>query len=309
MAVDVPLLRHRSVTALKVETTTGTPISLSASDAAFNIFNAEITPDIPFNRREGQGGSLDPIPGVAGSRGAKVKFETEIYGAATVPAWGDCLLAAGFTLSSRTYTISTTNINTTTLTMGFYKDGRFLSASGVKLNWNLKGQSGGVAMSTWEGTGLWVAPSAVALLTPSYPTTAPPRVASCTLTIGAVTYKISNFEIDMGNEIVYREDVTDPSGYHSAAIVNRNITVKVDPESLAIGTKDWWADYAAATEAAFVLAIGTSANNITTISMPKLQLAAAPEMGERNGMNIDNLVFQANRSASAGDDSATVVFS
>lgn len=310
MAVDTPLLRRRRVFAAKVETTTGTAIALGASDGTFNAFDPEITADIPFNRREGQGASLDPLTGIAGARGAKVKVMVEANGATAVPAWGTLLLAAGGSLSSRTYTFPTSAINTTTLTMGFYEDGWLRQAAGCKLNWNLKGENGKPAMCTFEGTGLWQPPTAVALIAPTYETTLPPRVASMTLTIGAVAYKVADFELDLGNEIVYREDVTDVTGYHSAAITNRNITFKVSPERVALGTKDWYADYLAGTEAALSLILGTASNNIITIAAPKLQLAAPPEAGERNGILVDNLTFQLNRSAAAGDDAITsVVFS
>jgi hypothetical protein len=309
MAVDIPLLRRRRVFAAKVETTTGTAISLSGTDGAFNAFEPEITPDIPFNRREGQGASIDPITGVPGARGAKVKLMTDAYGAATVPSWGVLLQAAGALLTSRTYTFPTANINDTTLTMGFYQDGWLFQAAGCKLNWNLKGQNGQPAISTWEGTGLWQPPTAVALIAPTYPTTIPPRVASMTLTIGGNTYKVSDFELDLGNEVVYREDVTDVTGYHAAAITNRNITFKVSPERVALGTQDWYAAYLAGTEVALNLVLGLSANNIITITAPKLQQAAPPEAGERNGIQVDNLTFEANRSAAAGDDAVQAVFS
>lgn len=309
MPVDAPLLRRRSIFGAKTEATTGTAESLTAAEAAFNFFNASIKPDIPFNRREGQGSSIDTIPGIPGPRGAKISCQTEIYGAASVPAWGLLLQACGFTLSSRTYTITSANINDTTLTMGHWIAGRFYSAFGCKLNWKLSGRSGGVAMSTWEGTGIWAAPTSVALPTPTYPTTLPPRVASCVLTIGAAAYKISNFDFDLGNEIVYRESIATPSGYFAAAITNRNPTFKVDPEALALGTKDWAADYIASTEAALSLQIGAVTDNIITITMPKLQLVEAPDVDERTGIMTDMLTFAPNRSAAAGDDSIVVVAS
>jgi len=309
MAVDTPLLRRRRVGAAKIETTTGTPIALTAADGTFNLFDPDITPDIPFNRREGQGASIDPLTGIAGPRGAKVKFMVEANGSATVPPWIAFLQAAGGTLTSRTITFPTSGINTTTLTCGLYEDGWLKQASGVKLNWNLKGENGKPAMNTFEGTGLWQPPTAVALIAPTYDTILPPRVASMTLTIGGNTYKVADFELDLGNEVVYREDVTDLTGYHAAAITNRNITFKIAPERVALGTQDWYAAYLAGTEAALNLVLGTIANNIITITAPKLQLAGPPESAERNGIQVDNLTFEANRSASAGDDALTAVWS
>lgn len=308
MAVDIPLLTRRRVFAAEIETTTGSPTALAAGDAAFNAFNPSIEPDIAFNRREGQGVSVDPIVGIPGARGANVSVETDVYGAATVPSWGTLLLGAGATLSSRTYSFTTTTMNDATLTMGFYQDGRLRQASGCKLNMRMSQRAGNHAMCAWTGTGLWQPTTAVALLAPTYPTTKPPRGAA-TLTIGGVAFKISNWELDLGNEIQYREDDADTTGYHSACIVNRNITFTCDPEEVAFATQDWDAAYLAGTEYALSLVIGATTDNIITISAPKMQLNAAPVPGDRNGILIANLSFQCNRSVAAGDDSLTIVFS
>lgn len=310
MAAIPPMLRRTSVFGAKSEVTTGTAETLTAAEAAFNIWNASIEPDIAFNRREGQGTSLDTLPGIPGARGARISFETEIYGAATVPSWGLFLQAAGFALASRTYTITTPTINDVTLTCGHWMSGsRFKSAAGVKLNWKFSLRSGNPVRSTWEGTGLWIAPTTAAMVAPTYPTTLAPRAASATFTIGGTSYKISSLDFDLGNVITYREDITTASGYFSAAITDRAPTVRIDPESLALGTKDWYADHLASTEAALSLVINGGANNTLTISMPKLQLIEPPATDERTGVMTDMLTFAPNRSATAGDDSIVAVFS
>lgn len=309
MPVDAPLIRRRAVFGAKAEATTGTAESLTTAEAAFNAWNVSIKPDIALTRREGQGSSLDTLPGVPGARGARINVETEIYGAATVPAWGLLLQASGFGLSSRTYTITSSAINDTTLTVGNWIAGRFYSAVGVVLNWAFSMRSGQVVRSTWTGTGAWVPPTSTALIAPTYPTTLPPRAASATFTIGGQSYKISSLDFDLGNQIVYREDVTKLSGYFSAAITDRAPTVRIDPEALLLSTKDWHADHLASTEAALSLVINGGANNTFTLSMPKLQLVEAPDDGERGGIFTDMLTFAPNRSAAAGDDSIVGVFS
>src|SRR6476620_5682864 len=203
MPVDALILRRRAVFRAKLDATTGTAEDLTTAEAAFNAWNASIKPDIPFNRPESQSSSIDTLPGIPGARGAKVSVETEIYGAATVPAWGLLLQACGFGLSSRTYTITTSAINDTTLTVGNWVAGRFYSSAGVKLNWKFGLRNGNPTRSVWDGTGIWIPPTSTALIAPTYPTTLAPRAASCTFTIGGTSYKISSFDFDLGNQLVY----------------------------------------------------------------------------------------------------------
>lgn len=308
MAVDIPLLRRRRVFAAKLEATTGTAESLTSAEGAFNAFDPSITPDIAFNAREGQGANIDPITGVPGARGANITLQTDVYGAATVPAWGLLLQAAGALLTSRTYTFPTANINDSTLTLGFYEDGWLFQAAGAKLNMKMSGRAGSHSMIEWTGTGLWQAPTAVSLIAPTYPTTIPPRGLAA-FTIGGTAEKIADWELDLGNVIVYREDDTDPTGYHASAITNRNMTFKCAPERKALGTRDWYAAYLAGTEFALVHTIGAVANNIISTTAPKMQLISPPEPGERNGIQIDNLTFGLNRSAAAGGDALQMVVS
>ena len=138
MAVDAPLLTRQRVLAAKVETTTGTAESLSASDAAFNVFNLTFDADIPMNEREGQS-SLSPLPGVTGARMGKVTFETEVVGKGSsgVPSWGIFLQASGFVLSSVTYNPETGGTSPTTLTMGGYFDGRKKVIAGAVGDWTM----------------------------------------------------------------------------------------------------------------------------------------------------------------------------
>jgi hypothetical protein len=308
MATDVCKLEREANWAFKVETSTGVPISIGASDGTVNVWDPTLEPDIAFLRREGQGTSIDPIVGGLGTRGANIGFTTELYGSATVPGYGDALLAAGALLTSRTYSFATPTINTTTLTVGAYQSGWLLSASGVKLNWVLTGKTGEKCMNRFEGTGLWQPPTATAQIAPTYNTTVAPRFAAATFTIGAVAEIISDFELNLNNNIVYREDPADVTGYHAACITDRNITFTCAPERKALGTRDWYAAYLAGTEYALNLVIGTAANNIITITAPKMQLAAPPKKGSRNGILVDNLTFQLNRSAAAGDDALVVAY-
>ena len=55
--------------------------------------------------------------------------------------------------------------------------------------------------------------------------------------------------------------------------------------------------------------IRLSVCNIITINVPVAQLMEPPKDKDRNGVLVDDLVFQCNRSAAAGDDELSIAFS
>lgn len=311
MPIDAPLLSRQSIFAAKVETTTGTDASLAAADGAMNCYEASIVPDIPANERQGQS-SLSPLPTIPGARAATVSVRTELHGSGSsgsMPPWADTFLkAAGFSYNASVYTIATGSSSFTSLTCGHYIDGHLHKSLGTVFDLTIDASVGSPAQCNWRGRGAWQPPTAVSLITPTYPTVKPPRVASVTATIGGTAYKWSRVNIALNNEVTLREDASTASGYISGYITNRRIRLTVDPEEVALGTKDWYTDWLNSTELAFSLAIGSAANNTITIAMPKCSIEQISP-GSRNGIHTADITFVANRSAAAGDDEMTVTFS
>jgi hypothetical protein len=309
MAVSQPLLMRQTVFAAAVETTTGTAESLSASNADFNIYDSKIDQDSELSERQGQS-ALSPLQGVAGSQGADVEFATDVVGkgSAGVPSNGIFLQAAGFAVSSQTYTIQTGSASAITLTCGKYVDGRLKQAAGTMLDLVIKLKAGQPARFEYKGKGAWVVPTDVAILAPTYPTTLPPRFASATFTVGGTAYLVDEIEIALNNEIALRQDPSQASGFLAAVITNRKITVKLAPEAKLLASQNWYAAYVAGTQYALSIPIGASANNIITITAPKLQLLKPPADGDRDGVYTEELEFQSCRSAAAGDDDLVITY-
>jgi hypothetical protein len=311
MAIDSPLLQERRLMAFKIETTTGTAISLGDSDGTTPVIisGPPIQPDIEFNERQSFGASLSPIKGTMGPHGCSINFTTEVMGLGSsgVPAWSTLLAAAGMTNSVGTYSTPSPP-DSTTLTVGSYEDGWQFLAAGCKFNGVMKGAAGKVVTVDWSGRGCWQAPSAVALLDPTYTTVIPPVLESATFTIGGTTYRISDFELDIGAAVSMRQDITAATGYRSGWTTNRRPIFRCSPERVAAGTKNWFTDMTSLTTAALNLVIGASANNIITIAAPAMQLISV-QGGERDGLAVDTLEFQLIRSVNDGNDELTVAFS
>lgn len=308
MAATAPKLMRQRILAAKIETTTGTAIALSASDAAMNIFDATFEADIESSERRGQS-ALSPLVPVAGKRVGKAKFKTEIVGdgASVTPWWFTFFKACGFTNASGGILSPLSGSSTApTLTLGLYQDGRFKSIAGASGDFTIMGEVGKPMMCEWDFQGAWQVPSDVALITPTYPTVQPVAFQGATLTVGGTAYTISKVAIKANNKIAIRHDATKAGGVLSAVVVDRKITVSIDPEALPFSTQDWYAAQLAGTTYALSLAIGSAQYNTTTIAAPVMALASAPKDGDRDGVLADELEFVCARSASAGDDELTI---
>lgn len=316
MATNRPLLRRRRQFAAAVETTTGTAVSLTASNAQFLMYDGDLTPEIDMVERESQG-SLSMLTPIPGARAARLTRTMHLHGSggSGLPSWATTLLdAAGFTNSSGTFSLDSDN--DTTLTVASYEDGRLFQLLGARATFTWAFRAHQPAESQWEMMGKLVEPTDVALLSPTYPTVVPPTFSSATLTVGGTAYKVSELVITLGNELVMREDANadddatrtdDGTGYHACAIVNRSLRITMDPEAVAFSTKNWYQDLMDGDTAALSIVLGSAANNTITISAPAIALmSAAP--GDRNGIMVDQLEFVPTRS-SADDDEMTVAFS
>lgn len=309
----MPLLRRKSVLAAKIETTSGTAESLAAADAAFNVFDLTMTPNIAMTPRQSQG-SFSSLPAVPELYGGTCSFRTEIYGtgSGTVPGWASTFLpACGWTNSAGTFSpkSETPGSNVKTITIGAYIDGNRMLMRGCAGTFSLTFEAGKIATINWTFTGVWAGQSAVALLAPTYPTALPLRVGNATFSIGAWSPCFQTMTIDAGNTVALRECATntDSSGYAAAIITDRLPTGTINPESELDGTKDNYDIWTAMTEEALAFSL-VNATDKFALAAPKLQRTNVAA-GDRNGVLTDEITFQLNKSAAAGNDELTFTFS
>lgn len=303
------MLRRKRVLAAKAEGTAGTAESLTAAEAAFNVFDSELQPTIEFNERPGQS-SFDPLPGTLGAYGGVATFQIELMPATTsLPLWATTFLpACGLVVSTATYTPRTEapGSNVKTLTIGGYIDGLYKQIHGAMGNVVFTFPAGRKATANFTFMGIWSDPSDVAILAPTYPTTAPLRFVSSAFAIGGYSAKVEQVTIDLGNQVIMREDASTASGYSTALITGRRITGTMNPESTLVATKDWYTEWTALTEQSTSFSLSSGGIGLT-FTMPKTQITNI-QGGDRNGLEIEQIDFQANRNASAGDDSLSILF-
>lgn len=320
------MLRRKRVLAAKAEVTPGTAESLTGSEAAFNVFDpTPIQPAIEFEQREGQS-SFAPLFASRGAGMGNMSFSMEIHGGSTVPAWASVFLTAcGFVdngsgvLTPKTLEPAGTGTASRprTLTLGSYVDGTLKILCGAMGNAVFRLAAGRKAMVDFSFTGKIVHDNSdvfvadTSLLTPTYPTTKPLKAVDTALLFGgAYSPRWGNLTIDLGNEVymVQNANAADRSGYAHACIGGRRITGTIDPEGVLVATKDWHNEWLTMTEQALAFELTDDANQKVDFDAPAFQIIDTQE-GERDGLVIETISFQLNRSASAGEDELAITFS
>ena len=92
----------------------------------------------------------------------------------------------------------------------------------------------------------------------------------------------------------------------AAEITSRAVTITIDPEEVAYGTQSWAAEWMDGAELAMSIVVGSTANNIMTITAPKVQVSNVQPL-DRNGILAETLTFTANDNGT-GDDELTIAF-
>lgn len=307
----MPLLRRRRVLAAKIETTIGTAESLTASDAAFNVYNPMIQANITMEDREGQGG-FGYLSSIAGARGGTATFRTmlEWDGTATEPAWADTFFpACGWVKTLQTFnpTSQEPGTNVKTLTIALFEDGVRKILTGCMGTFVVTLPTGRPGYIDWTFTGVWQAPTDVAILTPTYPTATPLRYAGGLAEWNDVNLCVESAVIDAGNEVILRECPTTAAGYISALVTNRRPRITVNPEAVTVATQNRWAEWLASGEYALELDIDGPSTSVLSFDAPKAQVINLQE-GDRNGMVTDEIEFACNKNGATHDQELQIVF-
>lgn len=301
------LLKKIRTLAAKVEATPGTAEALTAAEGVFNAYNLMIQANIPVEAREAQGtfGGLASVPG---PRTGVATFRTDLgYNGTDVPTWATVLLpACGYVNSTGTFTprSQAPGSNVKTITIGSFQNGQFKSIAGAVGTFTITFPSGRNAYIDWTFTGIWQAPTSVAIIAPTYPTDTPMRAASMTTTYDSVAFCFEQLVFDAGNEVIMRECSTNVSGFSSGLIVNRVPIITANPESVLNATQDRFGKWLSGAEDALSIAIGSA----ITISIPKAQVINLQE-GDRNRVVIDDITWQANKNGTNNDQDVSIVFS
>lgn len=310
------MLTRRRVLGAAIESTSGTIETLDETNCEFNVMDLVYQANIDHDKRPSPG-SFGHHAATMGMRAATITFKTLLTGdgAGGVPGWASTFLpACGWVNDSGTFSPKTESpgSNVKTLTMAVYEDdGQVKKIRGAAGAWKIAAVDGKVIVVEWTFSGAYQ--TVVAGSLPSgidYPEELGMRFAAPeTFTLGGSALAcLETLEIDSGNTVHLRPcpNNADGSGIATGIVTDRLPMLRMNPEARAVGTEDVFGKWTGGTEEALSLVLDDGTDQIT-IAAPKAQRINVQE-GDRSGQQIEDIEFQCNKSADAGDDELTIAF-
>jgi hypothetical protein len=291
----MPLYKRKKTLAAKVEGTPGTAEALTNAEGAFNAYDIMLQPSISFEDREGSG-SFNYLTAISQARSATITFKTDVAwdGTATEPSIFTVLMpACGWTETTNVWKprSEAPGTNVKTLTMGTYVDGVLKTIKGAVGTYVITLTTGGMITIEWTFTGVYVEPTDVAIIAPTYPTESPLRFAAATAcSFNSVALKVQKITIDAGNEVALLEDPTDASGFIHAIITNRRPTITANPESILVATQNRHNIWTTSTPYTIQITLDGPSTSTLGITAPKAQIINIQE-ADRNRIVTDEIEF------------------
>lgn len=310
----MPLKKNRQLLLAKVETTFNVDPTPTAAADAIQCEEPDYSVDLVVLERNFIKPTYDRTAHVIGRKLAKIKFVTEVKNGGALGVQcklGRLLVGCGFketlvAAASATYTPSSDPTLYKSLTFYLYKDGNLHIMTGCYGTVSFEAAVNGYAKATFEFTGQYYVPTAVALPTnPAYETTKPAQVELAQLQIDTFAAVISKFSLDMGVKVLPRLDTNGADGYTGTYIDDRDVKGGIDPEAPLVGSYNFWTKLSTAAEVAFTMRVGSVAANIVTFTAPKTQYTGLTYASRDNLQTLDAaLAFNGN----AGDDEVVIAF-
>jgi hypothetical protein len=288
-------LKRKRIVGASIESVPGTAEVLDATDAAMNCYDAVIQQEVDYTPRPKQG-SMSQIAPIPGALKGKATFKCDLIGGATSYL---TTLLQGCGCGLTTGVIAPESIPPT----GARQHGRLKQIHGAQGNAVIRMKAGEPCFVEFEFFGVWDAPTDAAAVTPTYPTTAPVKFVSGSMTLAAWALKTQKLDFDFGNEVVYRYDGNAVGGICMAAITDRNPKISIDSEATLVSDNNIYGIATATTHAAFSLTLGAVAIAAPAV-VPKL-----PTEGERDGLETDDTdLILCGHTTDTGDDEWTITF-
>lgn len=311
------LLVRKTQLAASIEAQKGTKETLDATDATVLAENVTFDYSPEALERNISRGDLSTEQSIPGRKIATIGFRTEIKGsgtAGTAPSFGKLLAGCGFdeVLSASTsaaYNPDSVDTATETLTIGVNVDGVLWEIYGARGNVSFTFTANQICYADWSFTGIFNDFSAVALYSPTYESTVPVpwHAATFSLDFGTAwtTAVLSELTLDMGNQVLVRDNANATYGLSYAVITSRDPGGSVNLDQVTIATQDVVAFLETPTLGTMSFVLGASAGNILTVTAPQFQITGLPH-GDRDGIAVWNTTYKLRRNA--GDDEVVFTF-
>lgn len=311
----MPLLSRRQLLLAELETTYGVDPTPTVGANAILVRNIEVTPlEADTVSRELIRPYLGQSEQLLAQTRVLVNFEVELAGsgaAGTAPAYGPLLKACSFTetVSASTSVTYTPNSNTSpgSVTIYFNNDGVLHKATGCRGTFSLNCTVGEIPTIAFEFTGIYNAPTASAISTPTYANQADPVVFKQGNTTGFQVFSyagcLQSFTMELANELIYRELV---GCTKEVIITNRAPAGEVMIEAVSVSAHNFFNDATGNATGNLTFQHGQTAGNIVTFTADQIDLGN-PSYSDEDGIQMLTLPYIATPTDS-GNDEMEIVF-
>jgi hypothetical protein len=307
------LLSRRKLITAKIESTYNTdPAPSASSDAVLVEELAWSNEGLKMIERPAVRPSLGALQHIYGGRLVTVTFSVEVKGsgaAGTAPEIGALLRACGLaeTVSggvSVTYDPASTGHES--VTCWVYEDGKLIKVTGCRGNVAFTLEAGNKVTAAFTLSGHVTAQTDTALATPTFDSTTPEPFIGGAFTIDSFSAVISSLSFDLSNQLAMPESVNAGDGYDEITIVSRDVNGSFNPLDELVASEDYIGQFTAGAAMALTTgAIGATAGNILTITMPAVYYRDASP-ADRDGLAGLELTYGAAESTT--DDEFSMVF-
>jgi len=310
------LARVRSALA-KIEATYGTDPTPTGSANAVQLRNLEIQPaESEVLSRDLIRSYLGNSPQLIANTRVVVSFEVEYSGsgtAGTAPKYDPILRACGMnptTVANTSVTYKPRSTGFESCTIHYDTDGIRHIITGCRGTFTISLNANQIPVFNFTLTGQYNAPTDTASPTLTFSNQADPKIFNDTNTtsftlFSATGLALQSAEIDIGNEVVYRELVNSTK---EVLITNRAATANFVIEAPTLATKDFFALSVAGTAGNLSIVHSGGAGNIITLTAPASGLSLGnPTYSEDQGLVMLNIPTTMVPSSS-GNDEMTLAF-
>ncbi len=307
--------KNRAVLLAKLEAG-GYGVDPTPTTAANAIFCEEpdIEPLVKTLERNQVRQSYGNVLPIRVGEGMKITFKTELAGSGalgTAPHIGPLLRACNLVETinagvSVVYDPTSDGDAGESITIWFYRHNLLHQITGCRGTVKLETKTNELGKLSFEFTGLYAGPIDATLPSdPIYPTVKPSPFRSASLAIDGYAAVVDAFSLDLANSISSRPDCNSATGILEYYVSHRKVSGEIDPEAVALATKDFWALWEASTAVAFTATIGQVAANRCVVAGPKVVIDDLKYADRDNRLTYAMpLMFTPN----AGDDEVSFTF-
>lgn len=297
----MPLMYDKYTVAIEAEGTYGTFATLTNADAGHRFDDPVlqiISKNIP---RLKANGSLGTGKSAKGPKHTTLSFKNRLHGDGSSAAAGFMPIlfpCVGMpSPSSNTYRTSSTQGDWKGLSAALNRDGFLKVGRGMMGDLSIDIAAGEAFLASWNFMGGFQAdPTDTSQLSgiSFQDIVAPIFAGSGSLTIDSSTaFRIAKAQIKLNNGVFLRQDPNAAGGYIGGWLNNPKPTLTMDPEAVAVATKNWHNAQATGDEMDIVFVANGGAGNTVTITCTDCE-PERPEEANRDGVLVDQMGFNIN---------------